>query len=472
MYSARTLTFAASFAVVCGICAGDFVIMSDYKILSCIRAGARGHISFHTPGHKGGGEIAKFFPAWLDVTELSYTDELGSPSGVIAEAQADIAQICGANRAYILTDGSTCGVFAMVCALSKRGGKIIVPRNSHKSVWNACRMFGAEPVVVQGEERNGVLRLPTPNQIEAAICRNEGVAGMIAVSPDYYGNVAPLAEYAQLLHARGLTLAVDGAHGAHFAFKGGSAFYAGTYADIWVDGAHKSLPALTQGAALLIKDLSLAEGAEEGLSLLCTTSPSYPIMASVEFAYKYLAAHKKKLDNAQSLAARFKARHREYTYYISNDWTKLCIDCAPLAKNPAAVAAELEKSGIYAEFTDGRYLVFYLSAGTTKRHLRALFAALEGAVNAAVGSSHCRPPLPAGGESYGYLRALGAPSQYVPLGESVGRICAQNAGVMPPCIPVVVAGEVISRQTADCLQGAPHTFGLKDGKIKVVIDEG
>ena len=445
--------------------------MSDYKILDCIRAGMRGHVSFHTPGHKGGGALAKYFPVRTDVTELSYTDELGSPSGAIAEAQADIAGICGAERAYILTDGSTCGVFAMVCALSKRGGKIIVPRNSHKSVWNACRLFGIEPVAVWGEERSGVLLPPAPEQIEAAICREHGVAGMMAVSPDYYGNIAPLAEYARLLHGRGLVLAVDGAHGAHLAFGADRPLYAGEYADIWVDGAHKSLPALTQGAALLINDLSLAGGAEEGLSAFRTTSPSYPIMASVEFAYKYLAAHAQKLAAAQKVAARFKELHPEYAFFASRDWTKLCIDCAPLNADPAAVAAQLEKSGIYAEFTDGRYIVFYLSAGIKRGHLSALFRALKGAAQRCAGSYRSRPPLPSNIKSCGFQSALAAPYEYVPLGQSAGRICAENAGIMPPCIPVAVAGEAISRQAAEFLQNAPHTFGLNDGKIKVLKDE-
>lgn len=444
--------------------------MSDYKILDCIRTGARGHVSFHTPGHKGGGALAKYFSVRYDVTELSYTDELGSPTGVIAEAQADIAKICGAERAYILTDGSTCGVFAMVCALSKLGSCIIVPRNSHKSVWNACRIFGIEPIVVQGEERNGVLLPPAPEQIEAVICREKGAVGMIAVSPDYYGNIAPLSEYARLLHSRGLVLAVDGAHGGHLAFGADRLLYAGGYADIWVDGAHKSLPALTQGAALFIKDLSLAEGAEEGLSVFRTTSPSYPVMASVEFAYKYLAAHTEKLTAAREMAERLKALHPEYTFLASQDWTKLCIDCAPLGTDPAAVAAELEKSGIYAEFTDGRYIVFYLSASTTKGHVKALFRALKGAAKKCAESFRGRPTLPTAKKNYGYLRALGSPWEYVPVGQCAGRICAANAGIMPPCIPVVVAGEVISQQAAEFLNGAPHTFGLKDGKVKVVTE--
>ena len=92
--------------------------MANYLILDCIKSGKRGHVSFHTPGHKGGGGLSSVLRiCGEDVTELSYTDDLSSPSGPIAVAQSDIAMIAGAKRAYITTDGSTSGVMAMMYAV-------------------------------------------------------------------------------------------------------------------------------------------------------------------------------------------------------------------------------------------------------------------------------------------------------------------------------------------------------------------
>lgn len=121
---------------------------------------AKNHISFHTPGHKGEGLKRLFAGSAYDLTELSSTDDLGSPTGPVAAAQRDIAELVGAKRAYITTDGSTSGIYAMLYAARRAGGKIIVPRNSHKSVWNACRLFGLEPVIVQGGEAEGILTPP------------------------------------------------------------------------------------------------------------------------------------------------------------------------------------------------------------------------------------------------------------------------------------------------------------------------
>ena len=162
-----------------------------------------------------------------DVTELSYTDDLSGPTGPIAAAQSDIAMICGAKRAYITTDGSTSGILAMMYAVGGRGGKIIVPRNSHKSVWNACKLLHIEPVIVQGEERDGVMLPPDASLVASLAARDPDIIGMIAVSPDYYGNIAPLEKYAEAMHACGRVLLVDGAHGAHLAFEGEGAGYAG-----------------------------------------------------------------------------------------------------------------------------------------------------------------------------------------------------------------------------------------------------
>ena len=88
------------------------------------------HISFHTPGHKTAG--------W-DVTELDYTDNLSAPNGCIAEAEKDIAEILGAHKSFILTDGSTSGVLSMLYAAKSLGVKrILTCESAHKSVFNGC----------------------------------------------------------------------------------------------------------------------------------------------------------------------------------------------------------------------------------------------------------------------------------------------------------------------------------------------
>ena len=231
------------------------------------------HVSFHMPGHKRSGD---------DITELSYSDCLLSPDGVIAAAERDVASILGAKRSFLLTDGSTSGIFAMLYALKIKGVRSLAfPVSSHRSVYNACRVLGIEQVLIPQRTSRGIPMQPEIGEIEAAEKRADA---LLLTSPDYYGFYAPMSEAREICRTHGKPFLIDGAHGSHLHF---SDMHAGKFADMWVDGVHKSLPALTQGAVVSAKDEPFALALEEGVKTFRTTSPSYPIMASVEEAVKW-----------------------------------------------------------------------------------------------------------------------------------------------------------------------------------------
>ena len=352
----------------------------NYEILTQLsRYKGKDRIRLHMPGHKNFPAFRAAFPvAPIDITELSFSDDLSCPSGAIDRAQRDIAEITGAKRAFITTDGSSSGVMAMMYVAAAFGNKIIVPRNSHKSVFNACRLLGTEPVIVQGKEEEGVLTFPEPELLEKLIVNDVNISGAIITSPDYYGNIAPLDRYAEVLRKHGRYLFVDGAHGAHLALEEDRKGYAGVYADMWVDGVHKTLPVLTQGAAVLVANEELSDKAEEAMSVFRTTSPSYPVMASVEYGIKYFINNPKLLSRAKDAVAAFRAEMEGVTFYPSADWAKVAIDFKPLGIDPSIAQTALEKKGIYAEMNDGRYLLFYLSPVVTAGQLAELRAALIG----------------------------------------------------------------------------------------------
>lgn len=444
--------------------------MYKYRIYEQLKANQRADKSFHMPGHKGRGDFKLKFPvAPYDVTELSYTDALSSPSGVIAEAQKDIAEILGAKYSYITTDGSSSGVLAIIYAAAKAGGKLIVPRGSHQSVYNACKLFGLEPVIVQGGYKDGIMQPPPPELIESLVKSDVTIVGMIAVSPDYYGNISPLKEYSDILKSHQRLLLVDGAHGAHLAFERLGQGYAGVYADAWVDGAHKTLPTLTQGAIVSLNNLSLRPALEEGLATFRTTSPSFPIMASVEYGVKYLKNNPATVESAKSAVAAFREKC-PLPVYPSKDWAKLVIDFASSGISSRTAAKILEKNGIYAELSDGRYMLFYLSPLTTESDMNRLHSALCALLKNKKIKKDYQPvkDLPETGRTYSFLYALKAKRELVPLKEAAGRMCARNAGVTPPCVPVAVAGEIVTYEIAEILLKAETTFGVEDGKIWVV----
>lgn len=455
------------------MCAPQRLIMAyKYEILSQLnKIKGKDKNRLHMPGHKNLGDFRSQFPvAAIDFTELDITDDLSCPSGVIGKAQDDIAEILGAERAYITTDGSSSGVMAMLFVAAAYGNKIIVPRNSHKSVFNACRLLNLEPVIVQGAEENGVLAPPPAELIETLIVNDVNIAGMLITSPDYYGNIAPLESYAAILKKYDRLLLADGAHGSHLVLNEGREGYAGVYADIWVDGVHKSLPVLTQGAVLCVNNRKLISRAEEALAIFRTTSPSFPIMASVEYGVKYFINNPKYFARAFNAVGELKSGLEGITLYPSADWTKFAVDFKPLGISPYLAEEIFEKKGIYPEFNDGRYILFYLSPSVEPFHLSEFKNTLLWVCAQKKLQNTYRevPSVPAADRTYSFLYAYRQKTEWVPLKQSVGKMCADNAGITPPCLPVVIAGEMIGVQAVDVLLKARNTFGTVDGKIKVV----
>ena len=217
-------------------------VLKSCKIYQMLAKNAKGkHLSFHTPGHKKG--------QW-DITELFYSDNLSAPRGCIAEAEREVAQILGAHKSFLLTDGSTAGVLSMLYAVKTLGAKTVaVFEKSHKSVFNGCKLMGLTPLIYTGHGCGEIPKAPTMSVLKKNFSGLLEKADVLFItSPDYYGNVAELSVLREYCNETNKILLIDGAHGGHLHFD--REIYAGAYADMWVDGVHKSLPAFTQGAVV------------------------------------------------------------------------------------------------------------------------------------------------------------------------------------------------------------------------------
>lgn len=392
----------------------------------------RKHISFHTPGHKKRG---------ADITELSYSDNLSAPTGVIGQAQADIAHILGADASFLLTDGSTSGVYAMLMALRDAGvRKLAVPVCSHVSVLRGSSLMGLELIPVAQEFSGGIARQPTVEAVRHAM---ETADALILTSPDYYGFFPDLGAIAELMQAQSKPLVIDGAHGSHLH---GTALHASNYASMWVDGVHKSLPAMTQGAVVSAKGI-WTDLLAESVPCFRTTSPSYPILASIEYAVKY--PRNERIERAAE------GVKRALGALENPDWSKIVI---PFGKKSGDARRYLEARGVYPEFDDGNYLMFYLSPATRRRELNKLVHLVKRLPRGEV-ASDARMRGRTGNTTVALLPQ-----------EAVGRVCAQTCGLFPPCMPVLFPGDVVSGDAARRLSGAVSAFGLSDGKIIVFED--
>ncbi len=398
-------------------------ILAECRIYQMLAKQAKGkHLSFHTPGHKAS--------RW-DITELSYSDNLSAPKGCILAAEQDIAKILGAYKSFILTDGSTAGVLSMLYAAKSLGAsKVAFRENSHKSVWNGCALLGLTPLIYPEKA--------------------DGADAVLLSSPSYYGEVENLKEARQYCDEKGKLLLVDGAHGGHLHFDEG--LYAGVYADMWVDGVHKSLPAFTQGAVVSARNEKFANALQKGVDIFRTTSPSYPIMASVEYAVKY----PQNLDLEREARAYAKAEARAS---VREDWTKIL---CRFGSNAFEAEKYLEEQGVFAEFCDGEYICFYLSPATSLRDFRKLKKRLKKAFE--------KYPFEPNKELERIPATLvfkNCGIEQVDLENSVGRICAENCGLFPPCTPLLRVGDRIDSESVRRLQNAISVYGVYQGKISV-----
>jgi len=263
------------------------------------------NIPFHMPGHKMGIGFPKNFAKNLpkfDITELPNMDNLHFPDGIIKEAQLLAAHAFNANKTFFLVNGATCGVHAAIMTTCEHGSKIIIGRDCHRSAIEGTILANAIPVYVNTEVDNffGISTGVEPETLKTALEDNPDASAVFVTRPNYYGICSDIEKIVDITHSFGKILIVDEAHGAHFKFNKKlpiSALDAG--ADICVQSAHKTLPALTQGAYLHIKSDSVdIEKLEFYLRLLETTSPSYIIMASLDMARALMEySGKQLLDN-------------------------------------------------------------------------------------------------------------------------------------------------------------------------------
>lgn len=431
--------------------------------------------SFHMPGHKGGAafsgspfenELLSF-----DVTEVSGTDCLSSPKEAIALSEQRAAQLYGAKRAFYLVNGSTCGILSMFYAFFKEGDSVIVDRSCHISAVNALVLCGLNPVYVSQniDEKRGVPSGITADKIKRMLEEYPEVKGIFITSPNYYGMMSEVDKIAELAHSKGIPLLVDEAHGAHFPFSKKlpeSAISMG--ADAAVVSLHKSLPCPNQTALLLINDEKMAEKMQKAVNVFQTTSPSYMLLVYIEAA----------LDMAEKQGEELTNRLLEYLKPFAKYQTKDSFKLLLSFEENGITGYEAEKIlreefGIYAELCDNKNVLLMTSWGNSEQDFELLSTAITHikSIKKEPLASKIITEFNEGRPELSPKYALNVGREWILPQDSVGRIAAATVTAFPPCIPVLLPGEKISKKQADevadmILQKTAE--GLKDGKICVI----
>ena len=256
---------------------------------------------FHMPGHKRRTGEESFMnpcmesftnPFAVDITEIDGFDNLHHPQGILRDSMRWAAGVYGADQTYYLINGSTSGILSAVCGSVPRGGRILVSRNCHKSVYHGIclNQLKASYVYPQEIDGLGIQGGITAEDVDRMLKRYMDTQAVLIVCPTYDGVVSDIEAIAQIVHRAGLPLIVDEAHGAHFRYDAMfpvSALDLG--ADVVIQSVHKTLPSLTQTALLHIKCnrpdggcYADRERIDRYIHMVQSSSPSYVLMASIE----------------------------------------------------------------------------------------------------------------------------------------------------------------------------------------------
>ncbi len=453
-------------------------------------------VPFDVPGHKrgrGNPELTALLGeacVSMDVNSMKPLDNLCHPVSVIREAEILAAEAFGAAHAFLMVGGTTSAVQSMILSVAKRGEKIILPRNVHRSVMGAMVLCGAIPVYVNPEcdDRLGIPLGMSVSAVEKAILENPDAKAILVNNPTYYGICSDIRSIVSLAHAHGMLCLADEAHGTHFYFGENlpiSAMAAG--ADMAAVSMHKSGGSLTQ-SSLLLTGPAMSEGhVRQIINLTQTTSGSYLLLSSLDISRRNLALRgKESFQRVAQMAEYARAEinkiggYYAYSKELINhdsifdfDVTKLSVNTLDIGLAGIEVYDLLRDDyDIQIEFGDLGNILAYLSIGDRQREIERLVSALSEirrrfskSKSDLMKQEYIDPAVAISPQDAFY-----ADKESLPIRETAGRVCSEFVMCYPPGIPILAPGERITKEILDYIEYAKEKgcsmTGPEDAKIE------
>ncbi len=432
-------------------------------------------VSFHMPGHKGSRIYRKYgygdFIENLvdyDITEIPGADNLFQAEGIIEAAAEKYRKLYGVRKSYLLINGTSGGLIAAILASVHKGGRLIMARNCHKSVFNALTLGDIGPVYAYPSEieEYGISGAVDADEIKRLLTENPDADAVILPSPNYYGICSDIEAISRVVHEAGKILIVDQAHGAHLSLFG--KYSSGSMppaaedcgADIVVNSTHKTLLSFTQSAVMnVVSDSVDLLRLEDRLQAVESTSPSYILMASLDINAEILSAHGREItvswdeaiDHFYKKAPDIRGL-KVMTVPGHMDRTKLDLDMSGAGLTGADLEGLLMGYGIFSELTTGNILMCMTGAGNTLADTERLLTALkeisekQRTAGKPVGHTASLSHKSSLWSLKRELRAVPLQKEQVSLKDCAGRICASSIIPYPPGIPLICPGEVITEE--------------------------
>ena len=490
-------------------------------------------LPLHMPGHQRKRDMGTALPYAYDYTEVEELDNLHAPEGILQEAMNRTAAYYGCSDCFYLVNGSSSGLQAGIFTLLEEGDEVVVARNCHRSVFYALSLRKAKIHFLLPEfwEDFSCFGSVSLKEVERLLREFPKSKALIFTSPSYEGVVSDVEGIAKLCHENGLSLLVDEAHGAHFSPKRGTSFPESAIslgADLVVQSPHKTLCSLTQSAWILGNGERYSrEKLSFYLSVFQTTSPSYPMMLSLEKAITLLEREGEALFSRwKKVMKGFREQARTLSYF-SFLWEKeeacFAMDCSKIFLRALGIPelrlgrdlAKLlrEDYGIESEMHSGENLLLMTGPFISEEDMDRLFFALKD-IERRFGEEKGKPSVDdrgrqAGDGMSGLIEGSAEPLQSKLLSSALyqisvaentlqiseglkegeelslcdgeGLICLEYLSLYPPGIPLLFPGEKLTAEKIQAiealekegieLQYSRHGQGEK-GKIIFQKDKG
>lgn len=423
-------------------------------------------LSWHVPGHKGG--LLSSLPNEIktaltyDLTELTGLDDYHHPEEAIKLAENLLAKTYGAQRSFFLVNGSTVGNLAMIYATCKRNDKIIVQRNAHKSIFHGLELIGAKAIFVAPRWDEVSLtagEVPTAT-LQEALQLHPDAKAVLLTYPTYYGVAGEevLKQQIDMCHAMNIPVLIDEAHGAHLIASKKfptSALQLG--ADIVVQSAHKTLPAMTMASFLHVNSqLVKVEKVNHYLRMLQSSSPSYLLLASLDDARDYVSSYLESdavylIEKRNQWIEALRSLHPLQVIEV-DDPLKLIIRLP--GRSGFQLKEALEKQGVYVELADLYQVLVILpllkhgqpySFADARIRFKEALTTLKKEKTTEIKSVASNQELTTVSiPEYSYDEIEQLEKEWVPYMRAIGRISASMLIPYPPGVPLFLPGEKIT----------------------------
>lgn len=426
---------------------------------------------YHMPGHKRnmkGQPLEEYYN--IDITEIDGFDNLHQADGILLESEKRINRLYGSDETFFLINGSTAGVLSAVSCVVETGGKILIVRNCHKSVYHAAYLRNCEIGYLYPKlsDRFEIAMGVSSEDVRQRLETEEGIAAVVITSPTYEGIISDVEKIVETVHNYRIPVIVDEAHGAHLGFSEKfpeSAVSAG--ADLVIHSLHKTLPSPTQTALLHVSgNLVDRNRLRRYLSIYQSSSPSYPLMAGIELCFDIIEKDKEKLFNRmyeywEEMLGKLEQcqvfrimRRQDIVQEGMKDFDvgKLVISTiATKWSGQQLYNILLHKYHLQLEMAADSYVLAMFTIMDTKEGYERLTKAIleldrqaerESCITAKnAGVKNTCPEI-----SCKLTEAMDGEKEWVNLMESRGRTAADFVNLYPPGIPVIVPGEIYDEE--------------------------